>query len=203
MYQLIVGEISALSEASLPAEIIAYAPVGPRRASWLAGRSLLLRIASASGVADIVQGKNGKPAFRDSRLPRFNLSHSGDNIALLVSNEGEVGCDIEVIRSRKNWRGLAESIFSIDEQHHIDRQPADRQLAAFWQVWTRKEAVLKQAAGSVLQLAGPDELPPSTLFVTQWKLRDVWLAICTPTPCTLAIEDILFISDRPPQMPPA
>ncbi len=43
----------------------------------------------------------------------FNLSHSGDDIALLLSDEGEVGCDIEVIRPRANWRWLANAVFSL------------------------------------------------------------------------------------------
>lgn len=43
-----------------------------------------------------------KPAFSADTPLWFNLSHSGDDIVpLLLSDEGEVGCDIEVIRPRR------------------------------------------------------------------------------------------------------
>lgn len=50
----------------------------------------------------------------------FNLSYSGDDIVLLLSDEGEVGCDIEVIRSRVNWRWLANVVFSFGEYVEMD-----------------------------------------------------------------------------------
>jgi Phosphopantetheinyl transferase len=103
MYRVWCGKISALREAALqlPAEIQQQAPTGPRRDAWLAGRVLLAQITAPLPLPEMVYGKNGKPAFRDRALPSFNLSHSGDDIALLASDEGEVGCDIEVIRPRE------------------------------------------------------------------------------------------------------
>lgn len=78
----------------------------------------------------------------------FNLSHSGDTIALLLSDEGEVGCDIEVIRPRDNWRSLANAVFSLGEHAEMEAERPEQQLAAFWRIWTRKEAIVKQRGGS-------------------------------------------------------
>lgn len=185
------GSIAALSRVALPDAVLQLAPDGPRRAAWLAGRVLLSRIADPASLTEMDYGTHGKPAFRDPSLPRFNLSHSGDRIALLVSDEGEVGCDIEVIRPRKNWPRLAEAVFSADERREIDNAPEDGRLATFWQVWTRKEAILKQSSGSVWQLThATPELSPQT-FIRQWRLTpDLWLTVCTPTPCPLTRDEI-------------
>ena len=105
MYRLFLGKVSRLSHGELPSAVIACAPRGPNRASWLAGRVLLCR--AVSPVPEIIYAEHGKPAFAAGTPLWFNLSHSGDDIALLLSDEGEVGCDIEVIRARKNWPALA------------------------------------------------------------------------------------------------
>ena len=55
-------------------------------------------------LPDIIYGEQGKPAFAEGHPLWFNLSHSGDDIALLMSDEGEVGCDIEVIRPGRTGR---------------------------------------------------------------------------------------------------
>lgn len=96
MYQVVLGKVSTLSAGQLPDALIAQAPQGVRRASWLAGRVLLSR--ALSPLPEMVYGEQGKPAFSAGTPLWFNLSHSGDTIALLLSDEGEVGCDIEVIR---------------------------------------------------------------------------------------------------------
>ncbi|KYN91823.1 hypothetical protein A3219_09275 [Salmonella enterica] len=47
MYQVVLGKVSTLSAGQLPDALIAQAPQGVRRASWLAGRVLLSRALSA------------------------------------------------------------------------------------------------------------------------------------------------------------
>ncbi|KJG34986.1 hypothetical protein UA70_15600 [Raoultella planticola] len=61
---------------------------------------------AVSPLPEIIYAEHGKPGFSGETGLWFNLSHSGDDIALLFSDEGEVGCDIEVIRPRPNWRRL-------------------------------------------------------------------------------------------------
>lgn len=50
----------------------------------------------------------------------FNLSYSGDDIVLLLSDEGEVGCDIEVICLCVNWCWLVNVVFSFGEYVEMD-----------------------------------------------------------------------------------
>lgn len=113
MYQFVLGKISTLCADPLASTLADSAPQGARNASWLAGRMLLARALSPHPLPDIIYGEQGKPAFAEGHPLWFNLSHSGDDIALLMSDEGEVGCDIEVIRPRKNWQALANAVFSM------------------------------------------------------------------------------------------
>ncbi|VFS86878.1 holo-(acyl carrier protein) synthase 2 [Raoultella terrigena] len=62
------------------------------------------------------------------------------------------------------------------------------QLAAFWRIWTRKEAIVKQRGGSAWQIASVDSTFRSRLSVSQLQLGDLSLAVCTPTPFELKVE---------------
>ncbi len=79
-----------------------------------------------SPLPEIIYGEQGKPAFAPETPLWFNLSHSGDDIALLLSDEGEVGCDIEVIRPRANWRRV--------QPREMDAVHPDQQLEMFWRI---------------------------------------------------------------------
>lgn len=127
MYRVVRGKISTLSAGDLSPALISQAPQGARRASWLAGRALLSRLFSP--LPEIIYGEQGKPLFSGSTEWWFNLSHSGDDIALVLSDEGEVGCDLEVIRQRDNWRALANAVFSNAEHAELEQTPAEQQLA--------------------------------------------------------------------------
>lgn len=189
MYQFILGKISTLSEDPLASTLADKAPQGVRNASWLAGRTLLARTLSPSPLPEIVFGEQGKPAFIDAHPFWFNLSHSGDDIALLVSDEGEVGCDIEVIRPRENWQALANAVFSVAEHQELENESPERQLAAFWRIWTRKEAIVKQRGGSAWQIVSIDSTAQAH-SVSQCQFGSLSLAVCTPTPFTLTAESI-------------
>lgn len=188
MYQIVLGKVSTLSAGQLPDALIAQAPQGVRRASWLAGRVLLSR--ALSPLPEMVYGEQGKPAFSAGTPLWFNLSHSGDTIALLLSDEGEVGCDIEVIRPRDNWRFAGKCGIQPGEHAEMEAERPEQQLAAFWRIWTRKEAIVKQRGGSAWQIVSVDSTLPSALSVSQCQLDTLSLAVCTPTPFTLTPQTI-------------
>lgn len=190
MYWLFLGKISLLSGGQLPPAVAALAPSGPRHAGWLAGRVLLSR--AISPLPEIVFGAQGKPAFPAGSARWFNLSHSGDEIALLLSDEGDVGCDIEVIRARKNWPALAESQFTPAEQAHLAAIASEHQLAAFWRIWTRKEAIIKQRGGSIWQMASVNSAHCDGLYIADIQVDNLSIAVCTPTPCHL--DTIIHLS---------
>jgi len=185
MYQFLLGKISTLSADPLASALAEQAPLGARRLPWLAGRTLLARALSPAPVPQIIFGEQGKPAFVDGYPYWFNLSHSGDDIALLLSDEGEVGCDIEVIRPRDNWQALANAVFSLAEHAELEREEPEAKLAAFWRIWTRKEAIVKQRGGSAWQIVSVDSTFTSALSVSHVQHGSLSLAVCTPTPFTL------------------
>lgn len=188
MYRVVLGSISELCAGEIPPALQSQAPTGARRNSWLAGRVLLTR--EVSPLPELVYGEQGKPAFPVGSPLWFNLSHSGDTIALLISDEGEVGCDIEVIRPRSNWCRLANAVFSQAEHHEIEQVPPPQQLEAFWRIWTRKEAMIKQRGGSAWQIVSVDSCHPCNLHLRHYQSAELSLAVCTPTPFTLTADQI-------------
>lgn len=188
MYRVVLGNISTLSTGELPPSLKAQAPQGKRRNSWLAGRVLLAR--ECAPLPDIVYGEQGKPAFAADVPLWFSLSHSGDRIALLLSDEGEVGCDIEVVRPRDNWRTLANAVFSQAEHAELEQTHPEQQLTAFWGIWTCKEAIIKQRGGSAWQIVSVDSRNTPNLNVSHCQLDEVCLSVCTPTPFTLSADHL-------------
>lgn len=86
---------------------------------------------------------HGKPFLvSDNENTHFNISHSGD-YALIGIGEVPVGVDIERISDKSDYLAIAERFFTNDEYLYIVHQPVNRQLLAFYQVWTLKEAYVK------------------------------------------------------------
>ena len=85
----------------------------------------------------------GKPAVTGP-LPAgfFNLSHSGDLVAIAVA-ESEVGVDVERVRPMAHLDDVARHVFHPNELRWLARQPGT--LPAFFRLWTLKEALLKAA----------------------------------------------------------
>lgn len=85
---------------------------------------------------------NGKPFLVDHPTLCFNLSHSGDLVAVAVAGH-EVGVDIERVRPVTHEVGVAQRIMAPDE---FDRYEAldgtDRTRFLLW-AWARKEALVK------------------------------------------------------------
>lgn len=85
-------------------------------------------------------GEFGKPTVRGLE---FNISHSKGVSVLAVTNEQIVGVDIEVVRPQGDLLELAQHIMSADEWEAFQGIPEPDQLRAFYQIWTAKEAYLK------------------------------------------------------------
>ncbi|WKB53896.1 4'-phosphopantetheinyl transferase family protein [Eleftheria terrae] len=113
------------------------------------------RLAQASGLPPAAlrfqQGPHGKPYLLDAPGLSFNLSHSGDWAAVVVAPGGEVGVDVEVIRTMSDVVALTRGNFTPQENDELLALPEAEREAAFLCGWTRKEACLK-ALGSGLSL---------------------------------------------------
>lgn len=89
-------------------------------------------------------GAHGKPALAH-RQPalEFNLSHSGDYALVALTLGAPVGVDIEQARPIADIERLAAHTFSPAEQATLASCPPAQYLAAFYNCWTRKEALIK------------------------------------------------------------
>ncbi|MGY4786615.1 4'-phosphopantetheinyl transferase family protein [Bacillus sp. OHL2] len=83
---------------------------------------------------------NGKPVVRQLPSFHFNLSHSGDWVVYAV-DDAPVGIDIEEIKPID--LAIAKRFFSADEYQDLLSQPAERQEAYFFHLWSMKEAFIK------------------------------------------------------------
>jgi 4'-phosphopantetheinyl transferase len=123
-----------------------------RQRQFLVGR-ILLRFAigrltglplAAIGIAE-QPGNAPRLSLPDSHClqPGFSLSHSGNWIACTVSRDTRLGIDIEIINPKRDIAGVAESAFPADEYAWLQRQPDEAQTAAFYQLWSFREALYK------------------------------------------------------------
>src|SRR5262249_39651441 len=73
----------------------------------------------------------------------FNVSHSGEFVALVFSRAGPVGIDIEQERPELASNEVIDRFFSAAERSAVRAQAATDQSRAFFRVWTRQEAAVK------------------------------------------------------------
>ncbi|MEW7311466.1 4'-phosphopantetheinyl transferase superfamily protein [Buttiauxella gaviniae] len=163
-YRLGFGDVARLSEDALvkywlSPELVAAAPAGNRRPVWLAGRVLLAMLAENKALPLLETGLNGKPQHPE--LPHFNISNSAAYVAVLLGDNA-VGCDLELLRPRKRFMGVAQHSFAPELYAWLANLPEDEQLPAFWKLWTAHEAVVKQQGGTVWQITAL-KLPLETL----------------------------------------
>jgi len=93
----------------------------------------------------LVDGEFGRPALdpaHDTTLG-FNWSHSGDHALIVVGRHFTPGIDIEQQRDRSRALDIAGHYFCKDELAVLASTPAEARSAAFLELWTAKEAVLK------------------------------------------------------------
>ncbi|MEA2489650.1 MAG: 4-phosphopantetheinyl transferase [Acidobacteriota bacterium] len=107
-----------------------------------------------------VEGPQGKPALAGREL-EFNVSHSGDRVAIAIAEGAPVGIDIEVEQPRMtDLVDLARRYFSRREALAVEQAAAEGAIPLFFTIWTAKEAVIKAVGGGLsIQLASFSVLP--------------------------------------------
>lgn len=78
-----------------------------------------------------------------SDLIYFNMSDSGDRVIYAFNRAGEIGIDIEKIRSDFATQEVAEQFFSDHEASVLRSLPEKEKVEGFYNCWTRKEAFIK------------------------------------------------------------
>lgn len=96
-------------------------------------------------------GKPGLPGRTHRASLYFNLSHSRGMAVYVFCGEGQVGIDVEEIRTEIAAGEIAQRYFSAGEIQELQALPAESRGEGFFLCWTRKEAYIK-ARGEGLRI---------------------------------------------------
>lgn len=130
-----------------------------RRLQFLAGHHLARCMAAewGGGAPDAWQLRQlpgGAPMLEAPNVhaaaPSVSLSHSGDWVGCAIADVA-IGLDLESHTSARDRAALAHHVLSVAELAHWRALPIDEQTAAFYALWTLKEAQGKHA-GTGLRL---------------------------------------------------
>ncbi len=95
---------------------------------------------------------------------RFNLSHCGDLACIAIADDVELGVDIEALGSRPGIRSASDfdevgrHMFAPSELCALEKLSKQDRAVAFYDVWTRREAILKTLGSGFAE-------PPETFAV--------------------------------------
>jgi 4'-phosphopantetheinyl transferase len=162
------------------------------RNRFIVGRGWLRQLLGAylSIPADRLEfeySPNGKPALTGSAATgglQFNLAHSEGLGVVAIAQRVTVGIDVEGVRPLADADDLTR-FFSTREHLEFTSLPEDQKRAAFFNLWTRKEAWLKATGDGIADLLARVEVSfvpgePSQLLrlpapfpVASWSLCDL------------------------------
>lgn len=143
-------------------------------------------------VTELVFGRNNlkKPILISSPKINFNFAHTRNFVLLGISDSVEIGVDVEKIKDAPFE--IADTVFHPKEKEYIFDAPLEEQKSLFFQIWTRKEAFIKQSGeGLSCNLAGLNMLEPSlSSFFYSWESNNYICSVYAPTQTTLNHEII-------------
>lgn len=109
---------------------------GKRTLHWLATRVLLRKMLNTPGYINCPSDENGKPYL--ANFPqRISLTHSFDYAAVMMSDDGEVGIDLELVKPK--ILRIADKFMKPEELEVIGNNHIEKLYAC----WCAKEAVYK------------------------------------------------------------
>ena len=140
-------------------------------------------------LIEFVYGPQGKPALTPRTKNddvQFNLAHA-DSVGLVaVTRTAAIGVDIERIRPLSDMNQLVHRFFSPRESRAFQKLAAELKPAAFFNLWTRKEAWLKATGQGIAHYLHQVEvsflpgeparllgLPGELRCGEEWSLRDL------------------------------
>ena len=94
------------------------------------------------GAVAFSRGEHGKPFLPEGEL-HFNVSHSHELALYAIARNREIGVDVEWMRPQVAHEQIAARFFSLEEQEALAEVPDEKRRAAFYNIWTRKEAYVK------------------------------------------------------------
>ena len=119
------------------------------RERFLWGRTLLKRLLGVylgenPDTINLNYTPEGKPFLKAEGKNRiqFNVSHSGNNI-LLGFSRSPIGVDVEKMDNQVDTDRISRNFFSAEEWKLIESASGENKKDTFFEIWTKKEAVLK------------------------------------------------------------
>lgn len=156
-------------------------------------------------VIQLEKGTFGKPklgAQPTFENPiQFNVSHSNGLIVIAFQkSDFEIGIDIEKIKQPFDYQGIVDNFFTKKEQLYI------RSEIDFFELWTRKEALLKITGvgltndlthidisenGVISDLNDERFLPflNNNYYMISFRFEDYWISLATELDASLKIFD--------------
>ena len=108
-------------------------------------RDLLGRYTNLSpGRLSFTVSPTGKPLCNGVKPLEFNVSHSGSLAMIGVAHGQAIGVDVEQIKAGLFEQGLGRDLMTIREREALDTHSETKRTGAFFDLWVRKEAVLKR-----------------------------------------------------------
>ncbi|MDZ7719330.1 MAG: 4'-phosphopantetheinyl transferase superfamily protein [Balneolaceae bacterium] len=84
----------------------------------------------------------GKPFLKNKKL-QFNLSHTNTMAVIAVTEDSEIGVDIENLNRKVEYDDLAKRFFCETEYQKLVQVYPEKKRNVFFNCWTRKEAFIK------------------------------------------------------------
>ena len=140
----------------------------------------LLRRVLGTDYARVEKTLDGKPILPHRPDFHFNLSHSGNWVAI-AWGDANVGLDVESIDHKTNMAAVAQRFFAEEERQYVFAEEND-QNHRFFEVWTGKESYLKYlGTGLKKDLTAFSVLSPEPgLWLHRERLPDgSLLCLCT------------------------
>jgi 4'-phosphopantetheinyl transferase len=136
----------------------------------------------------------GKPSLLPASCFDFSLSHSGPLALIATSNTRRVGVDIEIRRAMDDLDGVARLLMSAHELHVFQNAGSHERQGAFFDLWTRKEALLKATGRGFLvdprtfELDVSDDVAVTMFDETRWTVAR--LDAGTSAAAAIAVENV-------------
>ena len=178
---------------------------------FVLARGLLRTLLAATvgvpaGQLRFAYGAHGKPTIADPKPARsvgFSIAHAGDAVLIAFGKNQTIGVDLETVDKTVPWCALSRRLFAPTEVAYLRALPPNDAAAAYFKLWTAKEAYAKATGAGItgafrdpeygdlaLRVGGTDPSArggPPTL--RGWRIRSF-----APTPG--AVAAVAWIGER-------
>jgi 4'-phosphopantetheinyl transferase len=97
-----------------------------------------------------IKGLNNKPGLTNDSA-YFNISHTREAFAIVISRHHYVGIDLEELNFSMNFHPIIKTFFSPRERQFILQSDSEA-VNRFFLLWTRKEALLKALGTGIMDI---------------------------------------------------